>query len=221
MFLLKKIELSHVLFFIFTALAIFMLSRVEAIYYFGKFVSNDLIGIATFISLFALVTIIAPLTALPLVSPASAIFGPFLTALYSIAGWTSGAAVAFLIARYLWRPVLSFFVSVNRIEQYELRFSNRIKFLGLILLRIVMPVDLLSYAIGLFSTMPFTTYLLATVLGISPFAFIFAYAGNAIVLRQYTTLAILSMASLLIVGLIYYIYKKYFEKIRNNAEKNQ
>jgi uncharacterized membrane protein YdjX (TVP38/TMEM64 family) len=211
-FLKKKIELSHVLFLVFTLFSILILSRAEAVYYFGKFISDDFAGIVIFISLFALVTVIAPLTALPLVSPASAIFGPFLTALYSIAGWTLGAAIAFLIARHLGRPVLSLFVSMKKVEQYELRFSGRIRFLGLILLRMVMPVDLLSYAVGLFSKMTFRTYLLATLLGITPFAFIFAYAGNALVLRQYTTLALLSIASLAIFGAIYYFYKSYIEK---------
>ena len=45
-------------------------------------------------------------------------------------------------------------------------------------MRMVIPVDVLSYAIGLFSTMSLKSYTLATVIGITPFAFIFAYTAK-------------------------------------------
>jgi len=51
-------------------------------------------------------------------------------------------------------------------------------FLGIIFLRMVIPVDILSYALGLFSKIKTRDYLLATIIGVSPFAFIFAYLGR-------------------------------------------
>lgn len=209
---------SRIIFIVIVGFAIYLGSRADIIGYFSQFIANDIIGIMSFILVFALITILVPLTALPLIIPGSVIFGSFFVSIYSIIGWTIGASVAFLIARHLGKSALSYFISIKKIEQYEMRFSNRIKFLGLVLLRMIMPVDLLSYAVGLFSKIRFTIYITATILGISPFAFIFAYAGNAIVLRQYNFLAILFIASILIVGLIYYMYKKYFEQIRKNPK---
>jgi len=39
------------------------------------------------------------------------------------------------------------------------------------------PVDILSYAVGLFTDIHAITYFWATLVGIVPFAFIFSYAG--------------------------------------------
>lgn len=41
-----------------------------------------------------------------------------------------------------------------------------------------MPVDVLSYALGLFSNMSHSAFLLATLLGVTPFAFVFSYLGS-------------------------------------------
>jgi uncharacterized membrane protein YdjX (TVP38/TMEM64 family) len=38
------------------------------------------------------------------------------------------------------------------------------------------PADVLSYALGLLVMMPYTHYFLATLIGVTPFALIFAYA---------------------------------------------
>jgi len=38
------------------------------------------------------------------------------------------------------------------------------------LLRMVLPVDILSYALGLFSNISFIRYMLATIIGVTPFS---------------------------------------------------
>jgi len=40
------------------------------------------------------------------------------------------------------------------------------------------PVDVLSYTLGLFTSISFSRYLLATFIGVIPFAFFFAYAAG-------------------------------------------
>ena len=47
-----------------------------------------------------------------------------------------------------------------------------------------MPVDVLSYALGLFSQIGFWSYFLATVIGVSPLAFGFAYLGEVSYIYQ-------------------------------------
>ena len=99
--------------------------------------------------------------------------------------------------------------AMKRIEKYEQYFSDRIEFWGLVLLRMVMPVDLLSYAVGILSRISLKKYMLATVLGIAPFAFVFAYIGDALVQEQYVTFIVFSAGGFLIFGFIYFLYRIY------------
>jgi len=46
-----------------------------------------------------------------------------------------------------------------------------------VFLRVGVPVDVLSYGLGLFSKMPLKDYFFATLLGVSPFAFVFSFLG--------------------------------------------
>ena len=46
------------------------------------------------------------------------------------------------------------------------------------MLRAIIPVDILSYALGLFSKVDFKTYALATMIGIIPFTVILSYLGT-------------------------------------------
>jgi uncharacterized membrane protein YdjX (TVP38/TMEM64 family) len=123
-------------------------------------------------------TVIAPVSATPLIPIATSIWGPFLSALFSIIGWSIGAVIAFALARRFGYPVIKRFVSMRRIQQYAERIPKKNLFWGVLVLRLTLPVDILSYALGLFSTMPVTSYTIATVLGITPFAFLFAYTAT-------------------------------------------
>jgi len=64
------------------------------------------------------------------------------------------------------------------LHTFENNFSDKNLFWTVALLRIIVPVDILSYAIGLFSEMNSTPFFFATLIGVTPFAFIFAYAGT-------------------------------------------
>lgn len=215
---MRNIKLLHILFLIIVAFTIYASSRSDVIYYFEQFVSNDTTGVFVFILLFTAVTVVAPLTAMPLIIPASAIFGPFLTSIYSIVGWVFGAMFAFLIARYFGKPILSFFVSLEKIEKYEAYLSGKVRFLGLVLLRMIMPVDILSYAVGLLSKISLVEYTIATIIGITPFAFIFAYAGDAFISGQYSIFLALSVAAIVIFAAIYFIYRKYRKNTTKKSE---
>ena len=51
-------------------------------------------------------------------------------------------------------------------------------FFSIIFLRIAVPADIISYAIGLFTDIRFIVYSLATFIGYAPLAFLLAYAGT-------------------------------------------
>ena len=152
--------------------------------------------------------VIAPLTVLPLIPVASSIFGPSTSAILSIIGWTLGAMIAFLIARHAGRPILEKFASLDKIRKIEKYIPQDVHFFTILILRMLLPVDALSYALGFFSRIDFWKYSLATLIGVAPFSFIFAYAGGAIPLEKYFSVLSWIILSLILLWLISRIVKK-------------
>ena len=169
---------------------------------------SEAIAVPVFVVILILSTVLAPLSSLPLVPLASAVYGWFPTFLYSVVGWGIGALLAFLIARQWGRPLLSKIVSIERLTKYEHRIPHNTEFFLVVLLRMVIPVDLLSYALGLLSDITISRYTLATVIGIMPFAFIFSYFGSALAERNYYEIVLTSVAGAILFGLVsYFVYR--------------
>ena len=136
------------------------------------------LGVIGFIFLTALFVIfVIPLDIAVLIPVGAVVFGPVPTALMSIAGWTMGAMAAFGIARYLGAPAVKRLVGLGRVKAIEARIPKRNLFWSVVVLRMLVSVDILSYALGLLSDMPWGSYTLATALGVVPFGFYFAYTG--------------------------------------------
>jgi len=62
--------------------------------------------------------------------------------------------------------------------KFEDRFSFISKFWGVVFLRMVIPVEILSYGLGLFSRINFWKYTFASALGLLPVSFLFGYFGE-------------------------------------------
>lgn len=137
-----------------------------------------MLGILVYMLLAAVAIILAPLSFLPLMPLASAIWGAFVTAIASIIGWTLGAIGAFYLSRRYGRPLVERFVSTERLARLEKRVPQKNLFWAIVLLRMIVPVDVLSYVLGLSKSIPWKVYVLATLIGIIPFAFVFAYIGT-------------------------------------------
>lgn len=140
---------------------------------------NVVISAIVFATLMFGATIIAPVVLLPLVPVVSPILGPFVTGLACWVGWTLGSVVAFWIARYGGRPLLARFTDLGRLDTLEARIPEASHFLLICALRLIVPVDILSYALGLFSTVSMRTYALASAVSILWFSFAFSYLGFA------------------------------------------
>lgn len=173
---------------------------------------NHLISALVFIFLMFLATVIAPLLILPFVPAVAIYLGPFPTALYSIIGWTLGAVVAFLIARHLGRPVVGRLVSLEEIARYERYVPQTAQFWWLVVLRMALPVDILSYAVGLLSSMPLWQYTLATAIGVVPFSFIFSYLGVAFFGGRYEFLVGILVLGFFLFSLAYYFTTRNFRR---------
>ncbi len=123
-------------------------------------------------------------------------------------GWTLGSAIAFLIARHAARPLLLRFVRLDRLEAVAEKVTPRTQFWGIVLLRHLVPVDVLSYALGLIPSVSFGTYLAATVVGVTWFSFAFAYVGDALVTQNLYLLVTLGGASLAVFTIGWYLLRR-------------
>lgn len=162
------------------------------------------IALATISFFLILATIVAPLNTLTLVPFASAIFGWEIIFVILVISWTVGATMAFLIARRFGLPALRALGIVDEAASLSDKIPREHMFSGLVLLRIFMPVDVLSYAVGLLIPMPLWQYVLATAIGVTPFSFIWSYAGEAAISKDYP--ALMTIAALALVVFVFSIY---------------
>jgi len=151
---------------------------------FGYVENNYVLSSLVYVVLLIMSVVVAPFT-MPMFFISGGIFGPFIAAIYNIIGWSIGAVIAFLIARFFKKTFLKRFISFKKIAIYEKKIPQNSEFLGIIFLRMVLPVDVLSYALGVFSNISFARYTVATVIGITPFAIIFAYGGSVLFEGRY------------------------------------
>ena len=165
-------------------------------------------ALGIFIALLAGATVIAPLTTVPLVPLMAPVFGPFLTACAAVVGWSIGAIIAFLIARHAGRPMLERFVSFDTLARYESYIPQETQFVSVVLLRMIIPVDILSYVLGVVSSISLRVYILATVVGITPFAFIFSYLGDYSYNDRIEYFAAMAVGALVLLGCIWWYMVK-------------
>lgn len=165
------------------------------------------LGAILFCILMIAATVVAPVAVLPMVPIISPVLGPFTTGLISVIGWTIGAVIAFLIARYAGRPILERFVSLETIQKYESLMPRETRFFSIVLLRMLVPVDILSYAIGFFSTVGLLEYTLATLIGVSYFSFAFAYLGQAAIEQNMALFLFIGVGSLVVFLSVWLIFR--------------
>jgi uncharacterized membrane protein YdjX (TVP38/TMEM64 family) len=124
----------------------------------------------------SVIAVLAPMaTNLPLVPFAALAYGPAWTAALLLGGWITGATLSFMLGRRARETILRRFPSVRRHADIDRLIDRRHRLLSLVLLRMTFPVDVLSYALGMFSR--HTTALdnaLSTALGAAPFALLFS-----------------------------------------------
>lgn len=168
--------------------------------FFEDLIGEGVSGMLIYVLIKIIAIVVAPVSTLPLVSVASNLWGGFIAGVLNIIGWTIGAMIAFMLARKYGVDLIKKFVPIKKINKLEGRIPEENIFWSVVFLRMVIPVDILSYALGLFSKMKARDYLLATIIGIIPFAFILAYIGA---LPFYYQLIVLLIAGIiLLVGLI-------------------
>lgn len=139
---------------------------------------DGIIGMLLYVFITVVAVVFAPVSTIPFLALASVLWGGFISAVLSILGWTIGSAIAFKLARKYGHPLVSKFINIEKIERFENIVPPKHIFWTIVFLRLALPVDLLSYALGLLTKIPFSVFMYATVIGLTPFAFLFTYAVN-------------------------------------------
>lgn len=134
---------------------------------------------ALFIVLRAIPVIIPPIPGALFDLVGVALFGWQLGLGLALTGGLLGAAISFYIARYFRERAVRYFVPLQKLHELEAKYSERKKFWALVGLRVITSpfFDYANYAAGL-TRIRFPTFILATFIGVLPFAFIIYYFGS-------------------------------------------
>lgn len=133
-------------------------------------------GVAVFVATSAFAVVLPLASNLPLVPLAVLAYGPVWTAVLLLAGWILGSALSFLLGRGARGWILAHFGAVQRHADIDRLVHPRHRMLSLISLRMTFPVDVLSYALGLFSERTtLRQVVMSTAVGAAPFAALFAW----------------------------------------------
>ena len=119
--------------------------------------------------------VVAPISSIPLIPIMSNVWGWQLTGIISIIGWTIGAVLVFILCRRFGVDIIKKLIPLNDMYAIENKIPKENLFWVVLFLRMVIPADILSYALGLFSKIKFWPYTIATFFGIIPAAFLLAY----------------------------------------------
>jgi uncharacterized membrane protein YdjX (TVP38/TMEM64 family) len=134
-------------------------------------------GLGLYIGLNIVDAVAAPGATLPLIPVAVRVWGRVRAAAATTTGWTAGSLVAFAIARRWGVPIVRKLTSLERIRVMR-RFIPEDLFWSIVLVRLVLPMDVISYVLGLFTDISWASYAAATALGLTPSAFLLAYFGK-------------------------------------------
>jgi uncharacterized membrane protein YdjX (TVP38/TMEM64 family) len=153
-------------------------------------------------------TVIAPITTLPLVSMISPLLGPFFTGTMALIGWNVGSWIIFYIGRTYDTSSLAVRIEKTSLMKWLYRGGPEPHVLFITGLRMMIPVDLLSYALVLGTRVTFPTYALGTFLGTIWFSYAFAYGGVTLQNHSYSLFFGISTLTLILLYTLFQFYKK-------------
>jgi len=171
------------------------------LYFFKDFLGNGAWGLLIYILIGQLAMVFAPFSSMPLIPLVSQLIGPFYASILNLFSWTLGSILVFFISRKWGVKIVKKIIPLKDIYKLENKIPKENQFWSVVLLRIIFPVDLISYALGMLSNIKFKHYVFATFLGIIPKAVIASYFGY--VKFEYQLLSILIMGIIILLIIIF------------------
>ncbi|MDH4330830.1 MAG: VTT domain-containing protein [Candidatus Moranbacteria bacterium] len=186
-------------------------SQEYADFFSGMVFEYKLLAGVVYFLVIVLAIVIIPLTSIPLIPIITGFFGVFWTVVLSVFGWTIGSIVAFWIAKKYGIPVVERFFEIKKWEKFYSSIPEERMFWYLIFLRIVVPVDILSYLLGIFTKISWKMFVTTTALGLTPVVISLAYFGTFSAEFQ----LILAVSGVCLLGLFIFIRRRYFNNRKN------
>lgn len=181
----------------------------------GNLIGDGFLGMIIYVTIVVLAAVLAPISTVPLIPLVSSLWGWPVVAGLTLFGEVLGGTIAFLIARHYGYGLVKKIVSLEKIHKYERMVPERNIFWGIVVVRIAIPTDFMSYLIGIFSKVSLTKYIWATALGFLPYALFVSYLG---VLEFIHLVVLISVGTLLFVLIILSgLYSK--KKFRKRVER--
>lgn len=140
-------------------------------------------GPLALIALEALAIVVSPIPSGPIAIAAGAAFGPFLGTIYIVIGATAGGMAAFWIARNLGHDLVRRWEAARKTLAYLEQGRSQFWLMVIVFASRLVPFlsfDVISYAAGL-TPLAYWRFAIATILGVIPVAFLFAYAGENLI----------------------------------------
>ncbi len=167
---------------------------------------NFLISGIVYTVVLAVSVVVSRFSIAPAVPFVAKILSPEVTFVLTIVGWTIGSSGAFFIARYGKESMIEYVYPVKTVTQNQYRLHVSPTRITLLQTRLFAALDNFSYFVGLRTNIRFMRFLLVTLLGSVPAAFIFSFSADAIADGEKSTLFGLFFATALI-GLSYVSHK--------------
>ncbi|MDD5489448.1 MAG: VTT domain-containing protein [Candidatus Moranbacteria bacterium] len=164
---------------------------------------NSIFSIAVFIGLAILSTMVSSFSSVPLVPIAIIVWGILPTALFLFFGWMTGDILAYLIAYSGAYPLLKKFLPLEKIEFYRKKIPPDAEFKLVFFFIMSMPAEIPNYVLGTLRY-SFLKYLAIMALGEFVFAFLTAYAGQALVEKNF--ILFIGAVSLLLTFFAYFFF---------------
>jgi uncharacterized membrane protein YdjX (TVP38/TMEM64 family) len=137
---------------------------------------QGLLAIMAYLVIVVAQVVVAPVNTAPLVPIAAAAWGPLGAVVLTLLGWTIGSSAVFALVRRFGFSLVSRALSARRIEQLQ-RIKPTLS--TVIALRLLVPIDLISYALAFVPGLTFRNFTIGTTIGYIPYAFLYAYLGDA------------------------------------------
>lgn len=139
--------------------------------------------------------VVAPFSSLPLIPIAAAAWGVLLGGTLSVIGWWIGALIAFQIARRIGRPAIASFLGEEKIAYWERKIPAHAGFFTVFVMRLLLPVEIPSYVLGLLPVISFRSYAWGSLLGMAPFAYVLFAMGGALAEGDWVRLTVIAVAA--------------------------
>jgi uncharacterized membrane protein YdjX (TVP38/TMEM64 family) len=173
------------------------------------------IGPLAVIGFIALEVVIAPIPGGFLPITVGAIFGLWPGVLYTWIGNVLGSLLAFALARYVGRPLITRFVKPATLSRLDTFLHRSPKLLWLVYVVPVFPIDIITFAVGL-SAIPFRRFVLVMTIGFAVSQVILTTVGGQLLTASgWKRMVIAGLAVLLVLGTL--IVEHHFTKKEKTA----